>query len=532
MTKRTGIWMVLAVVGCGGGSGGADGDAGGSAESGDAASVDDDDDDDGGDDDDDGSADGDDDGPTGGDDDDGDDGSTGDDDDADGGTVDDTGESGNDDGADTSAPDCAEEPCTGEPEWTRRYGNEDDAGTGEEMRQMVTDPAGYTTAVAQVEGSLDLGDAGTTGAGQWLVRFDPDGDPLWFVELGDAWVGGLALDNDDDVLVFTGYGSELRLRSYTGDGDTDIDESWAVTPMNGGFVLAGDVAVAPDGRIAITGGVYGSVDFGGNNLMSTGSNDVYVAVFDESLGHVWSRRFGDSAEQRGTSIGFDPDGNVVLAGINDGYLDFGEGPLAALNDYVMWLAVLGVDEGEQVWAHQFDSGDNPGIPHLEFDDDGIYLTTDGAYGPVYVDLGFGTEVGWFHMARFDWAGVPQWDRHFGAEVGIHAAARDSASGLVIVGELEGQLDFGDGEVVTSFSGTRDVFIAKYDAGDGTLEWVRMITDDNQQANHQRGAGVGISGSGRVYAGGDFGGIFDMGLGDVVSGGGHGGIDLFLVALSP
>jgi hypothetical protein len=531
MTKRTGIWMVVAAVGCGGGSGGADGDAGGSAESG-SASADDDDDDDG-----DGSAD---DTPTSGEDDDADgddDGdSTGGSEDTDGGTVDDTGATDDgdsaDDSADTSAPDCDREPCTGEPEWTRRYGNAGDNGTYEEMRAMITDAAGNTTAVVQVEDSLDLGDAGTAGAGQLLVRFDPDGDPLWFVEIGDAWVGALALDNDDDVLALSGYGSELRLRSFTAAGDLDIDESWTVTPADGGFVLAGDVAVAPDGRIAITGGVYGSIDFGGNNLSSTGSNDVYVAVLDESLDHVWSRRFGDSAEQRGSSIGFDPDGNVVLAGINNGYLDFGEGPIAAPNDYMMWLAVLGTDEGEQVWAQQFESGDNPGIPHLVFDDDGIYLTTDGAYGGVYVDFGLGSEVGWFHAARFDWDGVVQWHRPFGVEVGIHAAARDSANGLVIVGELEGQLDFGDGELVTSFSGTRDVFIAKYDAGDGALEWVRMITDDNQQANQQRGVGVGISGSGRVYAGGDFGGIFDMGLGDVVSGGGHGGTDLFLVALSP
>jgi Beta-propeller repeat len=73
-------------------------------------------------------------------------------------------------------------------------------------------------------------------------------------------------------------------------------------------------AVATDaaGDIYVAGYFYGSVDFGSGVLTSAGGADVFLAKFDASGACLWSKRFGDTADQSGASVATDAAGNVYI----------------------------------------------------------------------------------------------------------------------------------------------------------------------------------------------------------------------------
>jgi hypothetical protein len=83
------------------------------------------------------------------------------------------------------------------------------------------------------------------------------------------------------------------------------------------------------GNIFITGGLAdGSLSLGGNTMTSNGQDDVIIAKYDSALHHKWSEHFGDSSDQDGTAIVTAPTGDVIVAGIFEGDLDFGLGAMS------------------------------------------------------------------------------------------------------------------------------------------------------------------------------------------------------------
>jgi hypothetical protein len=101
------------------------------------------------------------------------------------------------------------------------------------------------------------------------------------------------------------------------------------------------VATDSTGQVAVVGVFADSIDFGGGPVVSAGSYDVFVAKLDADGEHLWSQRFGDAIEQRGSDIAMDDDGNVVVTGNFYSTIDFGGGILtsAGWNDvFVVKLA--------------------------------------------------------------------------------------------------------------------------------------------------------------------------------------------------
>ena len=74
--------------------------------------------------------------------------------------------------------------------------------------------------------------------------------------------------------------------------------------------LVHGVTADRDGHVIIAGDFWGSVDFGGSKLVSGGDRDVFLAKFDRAGRHIWSKRFGDEAEQVGVGINTDNGGAI------------------------------------------------------------------------------------------------------------------------------------------------------------------------------------------------------------------------------
>jgi hypothetical protein len=111
--------------------------------------------------------------------------------------------------------------------------------------------------------------------------------------------------------------------------DPSGQHRWSKRFGNGADQRARALAVSPAGLVAITGSLEGSADFGGGVFKTAGKSDAFVAVFDAAGQHLASHPFGDPADQHGELVAFGSQGELVLAGSYEGAIDFGGGPLPA-----------------------------------------------------------------------------------------------------------------------------------------------------------------------------------------------------------
>jgi len=166
------------------------------------------------------------------------------------------------------------------------------------------------------------------------------------------------------------------------------------------------VGIAVDGarNVLVTGQFGGTVDFGGGPLMSADANDIFVAKYDASGTHLWSKGFGGiDGSDIGFGIAVDGARNVLVTGTFGGPVDFGGGPLTSAGGSDIFIATYDAS-GAHVWSKRF--GDLPGF-----------------------DSGFGIAV-------------------------------DEARNVLVTGVLVGTVDFGGGPLTSA--GGLDIFIAKFE----------------------------------------------------------------------
>ncbi|XXU99540.1 PE-PGRS family protein [Sorangium sp. So ce1153] len=212
------------------------------------------------------------------------------------------------------------------------------------------------------------------------------------------------------------------------------------------------IAADQDENILLVGGFEAAINFGGeaDELLSEGRHDIFVVKLDAAGEHVWSRRFGDAAEQYPFAVATDSSGNVVIAGEFEGTLNFGADPSTAL-----------VSAGRK-------------------------------------DL---------FVAKLDADGNHLFSRRFGDALDQYATAVavTGADEIVVLGVANGAINFGE-EPGTALTGTGDanVVVAKLDAAGGHLWSKRFGSVDSWQ----RFRSIAVSES-ALYAAGAFGGILEI-----------------------
>src|SRR5690606_35995637 len=99
---------------------------------------------------------------------------------------------------------------------------------------------------------------------------------------------------------------------------------WSVGVYGNSNFIPRDVAVAPDGRIAMVASTAGSVLIdGGPQHAGGGSMDVLLLMVTPDGQHLRSAVWGDGEAQNAAAIAFAPDGDLILGGFFLGTLDLG-----------------------------------------------------------------------------------------------------------------------------------------------------------------------------------------------------------------
>jgi hypothetical protein len=356
----------------------------------------------------------------------------------------------------------------------------------DEINGVVVDGDGNVLIAGQYTAEMTIGDdtlprdasndtflaklAGATGA------------PIWargFVGPNVVRTNGLALDSNGDVIVTFFFkqtadfgdgvvtsngGDDVVIGKYSGANGAHIwSEHFGGTPVAGAPADDQVTAVAVDGddNVLVFGFFFGTINFGGSNLVQTGSDrDAFLARFDGDGNHDWSRSYGSSGAVFTGAGAVTGGGDFVVGGSFSGTADFGGDPFTNETGDTgldIFIARFSGADGDHVWSQQFAG---PGFKRpVGF---GFLSNGDPVVAGFYeLDVDFaGIEA--TNAARRNWwvarlaeaSGAPIWLESFGDSQGAgggvgRALAVGDGDRVHVGGDFNDTVDFGAGSPFTS-----------------------------------------------------------------------------------
>jgi hypothetical protein len=236
--------------------------------------------------------------------------------------------------------------------WSSSFGD----ASPQSASGVAVDGAGNVIVTGIFKGTVDFGGGGFTSAGDfdiYVAKFDAAGAHVWSKRYGDAnpnYTFSVTTDGLNNIIL---GGYFYGTVDFGGGGLTSagLQDIYTVKFDAAGTHLwskrFGDVSdlqwalgISTDGsdNVIMTGQFEGTVDFGGGALTSAGGFDGYVARFDAAGNHLWSTRFGDSANQYAWNVTADGSGNAIVTGSIVGTTDFGGGPLTSAGGFDAYVA--------------------------------------------------------------------------------------------------------------------------------------------------------------------------------------------------
>ncbi len=401
---------------------------------------------------------------------------------------------------------------------------------------LAVAPSGAATMFGYFTSTTNAGGGDLTSAGAHdlvVAQLDAAGAHVWSKRFGDSadqFARALAVGPSGELVLAGNLFGTVDFGGgalpSTGSRDAFLvkldaagNHQWSERFGDGNEQSLDAVAVAANGDVITAGDFGGSIDLGGGALTSAGSLDIVVARFNAAGTHLWSKRFGEGNEQRVTGIAVDAAGNVWLTGYYVGAVDFGGGPLAWLGSYDVFLVKLD-PAGNHLFSARFGDGSDQRARAVAVGPDGEVALAGGFQGVIDLGNGSLTSQGSYDafVAAFDGAGAPAWSKSFGnsSEQQAWGLTIDPSGSVIVAGEMQGSADFGGGSL--SSQGGYDVFAAKF-ASDGSHLWSRRDGDSNTQYSNE----VASAPDGSLWLAGYFLGVLDFGTGGQLTNvGGHDG----------
>jgi uncharacterized protein (TIGR03437 family) len=304
-----------------------------------------------------------------------------------------------------------------------------------------------------------------SAAADRLNALAADGTGIYAVGSVDATLPGQSSAGNQDCFV----------RKYDASGT----ELW--TRQFGGTANEGAQGVVVDAS-----GIYVSGTTGGElpGQTTAGMNDAFLRKYDTAGNVLWTRQFGTSAADFGSSVAADSSGVYVFGST------FGTFPgQANAGDDDVFVRKYDT-AGNVLWTRQFGSPENDDPINAVADATGLYVggTARAALpGQSYagIDDGF--------VRKYDASGNVLWTDQFGTagQEGVLGMAIDSTgiyAGGITTGVLPGQTG----------AGSSDGFVRKYDAA-GSVLWTRQYgTATGEGVNEMAADSTGVYVTGNSF----------------------------------
>ncbi len=433
---------------------------------------------------------------------------------------------------------------------------------------VAVDSNGNMYMAGRFSGSADFdpgaGVFNLTSAGYYdffVSKFDSSGNFIWAKGVGGAGQDqsyGITTDSSGNVYTTGRFSGTVDFDPGVGTanlisvGDSDIfvsklDSSgnfiWAKGMGGSDYDSGYSIATDSSSNVYTTGSFGGTVDFdpgaGAFNLVSAGSDDIFVSKLDSSGNFIWAKGMGGASGDYGSSIATDSSGNVYTIGGFYGTVDFdpstGVFDLASVGSDDIFVSKLD-SSGNFAWAKGMGGSSYDYGNGIATDSNGNVYTTGDYFGTVDFDPGAGvfnlTSAGYsdIFISKLDSSGNFAWVK------GMGGASRDSGYGIATdlsgnvytTGYFGATADFdpGTGTVNLVSAGNEDIFVSKLDNG-GNFIWAKGMGG----SSYDYGFSIATDSNGNVYTTGGFSGTadFDPGAGtaNLTSAGGD---DIFISKL--
>jgi hypothetical protein len=328
-------------------------------------------------------------------------------------------------------------------------------------------------------GVYTLTSAGNSGA--FISKLDANGNFIWAKKFdginNSVLVQELVLDASSNVYAtgrFAGSTIDLDpgpgVYTFTSAGGADIyvckldvngDFVWAKQLGGSAYDSSEGIALDPSGNIYLTGIFFGACDFdpgvGVYNLISAGSDDLFICKLDAGGNFVWAKAIGGATDDISLAIALDASNNVYTTGYFDsGPTDFDPGAgvytlTAQGGNEDIFISKLDAN-GNFVWAKQMGGAVNDYAYSLGLDPGGNVYTTGNFAGTSDFDPGVGvynlTSAGYrdIYVSKLDASGNFAWARRMGGlyDDAAEAITVDANNNVYMTGTYSAVVDFDPG----------------------------------------------------------------------------------------
>jgi hypothetical protein len=259
---------------------------------------------------------------------------------------------------------------------------------------------------------------------------------------GDGFSPAQGDCDDNDFTTYPGAPEMCDGRDNNCDGVIDAGR-W-------GWRVPADMLNAPSlaqdalGNTFVAGSAIWDLDLGAAHHPAHGGSDIVVAKIDPQGQVLWSKRFGDAADQQATQVVVDPLGNALVTGLFQGTVDFGGGPLTA-GQMAVFLVKLDAG-GHHVYSRVLGAWEDQALGDLAVDAAGDAVVLGGFVGSL--DLGAGPLAAAgpndIFLAKLDPTGQLVWQKDLGAPGYPLGLTLSPAGEVYFAAVANGTVDLGGG----------------------------------------------------------------------------------------
>ena len=279
------------------------------------------------------------------------------------------------------------------------------------------------------------------------------------------------------------------------------------------------------------------------NLVSTGSDDVFITKLDPLGNFIWAKQIGGVYSDQARAAAIDTFGNIYIASSFIGSINFttSEGNESFISYGVSDIFLAKLDSsGNILWGRQIGGASTDLVEKMAIDTQGNIVLTGSFYGTTDFDPGisvynltcYGQAVNSdVYICKLNSNGDFIWAKQIGGtgyDFG-NDITFDSSDNLFITGQFSGLCDFDTGVNTFNLSaiGGSDVFILKLNSS-GDFIWVKQIGSSMNDS----GKSINVDNSGEIYVSGFFSDVISLNLSSGnISLNPFGGTDVFIAKVN-